>query len=82
MVAHILPPDVADKLQHCFQALTSAMQSKTMPRLTSQEECVFKMIEEITVEFLGHVHFIQKSSSTVRVRSSIDVRRTIGLRLK
>lgn len=38
MVAHILPPDVADKLQHCFQALTSAMQSKTMPRLTSQEE--------------------------------------------
>jgi len=38
MVAHILPPDVADKLHHCFQSLTSAMQIPSMTRLTSPEE--------------------------------------------
>lgn len=39
MVAHILPPDVADKLHHCFQSLTSAMQIQiaSMTRLTSPE---------------------------------------------
>mmetsp|Transcript_31561 Transcript_31561/g.52063 ORF Transcript_31561/g.52063 Transcript_31561/m.52063 type:complete len:229 (-) Transcript_31561:8-694(-) len=38
MVAHILPPDVADKMQHCFQSLTSAMQIHELPRMTSPEE--------------------------------------------
>eukprot|EP00438_Fugacium_kawagutii_P009174 Skav206215 [mRNA] locus=scaffold1844:512197:519913:- [translate_table: standard] len=38
MVAHILPPDVADKLHHCFQSLTSAMQTSSLPRLTSEED--------------------------------------------
>lgn len=38
MVAHILPPDVADKMQHCFQSLTSAMQIRQLPRMTSPEE--------------------------------------------
>jgi truncated hemoglobin YjbI len=37
MVAHILPPDVADKMQHCFQSLTSAMQIRQLPRMTSPE---------------------------------------------
>ena len=38
MVAHILAPEVADKLQQCFLNLTSGMQNEDMPRLVSGED--------------------------------------------
>ncbi|CAJ1444216.1 unnamed protein product, partial [Effrenium voratum] len=37
MVAHILPPEVARKLQNCFHTLTSALLER-MPRMKSDEE--------------------------------------------
>ena len=36
MVAHILPPEVARKLQNCFHTLTSALLER-MPRMKSDE---------------------------------------------